>query len=86
MRTAKEALGEIVSRHSKGETEYKRIYGCISSVIGAANSQAENDATPEELHARFRSRFAVKRELPGALLEDPEFLSWLGRRAIELRD
>lgn len=56
-RTAKEALGEIVARHSTDEHEYRRIYGCISSVIGAANSQAEHDGRTKaaELHARFRS-------------------------------
>lgn len=85
-RTAKEVLGEIVARHSTDEHEYKRIYGCVSSVIGAANSQAEHDGRTKaaELHARFRSRFAVKRELPQTLLDDPEFVGWLERRAGEL--
>ncbi|HSZ70882.1 MAG TPA: hypothetical protein VK756_11035 [Solirubrobacteraceae bacterium] len=79
-------MDEIVARHSGDERDRKRIYGCISSVIGAANSQAGQDGLTKAavLHARFRSRFAVKRELPQALLEDQEFVWWLERRAGEL--
>jgi Zn-dependent peptidase ImmA (M78 family) len=85
-RSAKEDLTEVVSRHSRDEQERKSIYGRISSVIGAANSQAEHDGRTgaAELHARFRSRFAVKRDLPDGLPIDPDFLRWLERRAAEL--
>jgi hypothetical protein len=84
--TSREALAAIVRRHVSDDSEYQRIYGCISSVIGAANSQAGHDGRtkPEELHARFRSRFAVTRRLPESLLIDAEFETWLERRAVEL--
>jgi hypothetical protein len=85
-RTAKEMLADIVSRHVETEAEHRRIYGSISSVIGAANSMAKREglASAPQLHARFRSRFAVSRNMPQALLDDPEFARWLERRASEL--
>lgn len=85
-RTTKEVLADLVARHVPEERERQRIYGSISSVIGAANSMAQHDGRTreEQLHARFRSRFAVKRDLPNALIHDPEFMRWLERRAAEL--
>lgn len=85
-RNSKDVLAEIVARHAGDERERKRTYGTISSVIGAANSEAgrEGRTSPEALHARFRSRFAVPRSLPSGLLQDPEFATWLERRACEL--
>jgi Zn-dependent peptidase ImmA (M78 family) len=86
-RTSKDELRDVVQRHVGADEEAeRRIYGSISSVIGAANSMAGHvgHTSAEQLHARFRSRFTVSRNVPRALLDDPDFRRWLERRAVEL--
>jgi hypothetical protein len=38
-------LAEIVTRHTSDQQHYRRVYGSISRVIGAANSMAAHDDT-----------------------------------------
>lgn len=85
-REPKQVLADLLERHAAGPDEAKSIQLSLSGVIGAANGTAKREGVTDvaSLHARFRSRFAKVRDLPEEMLDDPDFETWLLKRAIEL--
>jgi len=57
----------------------RSLNGVIAAAHGEARREGRVDAA--ELYVRFRGRFAKARDLPEALLEDPEFDLLLHKRA-----
>lgn len=85
-RTASELLVDLLSRYCGDDDEYQAVQKSLAGIIGAANSVArrENDTARKSLYLRFRARFAKERDLPDAMLDDPQFDCWIRKRADEL--
>lgn len=85
-RTAADVFAGLLQRHAGDEAEQMR--NNLSGIIGYANGVARRAGTTSSgaLYAFFRSRFASDRPLPDELVNDPDFDTWLLKRAEELGD
>jgi hypothetical protein len=82
-RAWREVLEGLLDLHAPAQPDRGRMQGSLNGVIAAAHGEARREGRVDaaELYVRFRGRFAKARDLPDALLEDPEFDLLLHKRA-----
>lgn len=83
-RSAAEILSLLLERHGgeRSGTLQQRLGGIVGYANGVAKRQGITSAA--QLYPWFRSRFATIRDIPEAVLEDPDFTRWLKKRAEDL--
>jgi Zn-dependent peptidase ImmA (M78 family) len=84
-RTSKEVLAALLDRHVEDPAEARAIRASFGGIVGHANSAGFGRRfTGEELYERLRLAFTKTRDLPAALLDDPELAIWMRKRAREV--
>lgn len=85
-RTAKEVLASLLDRHVQDSARAHAIRASFGGIVGSANNGGwlGRRYTEDELYERLRRAFTKSRDVPGSLLDDPEFLVWMRKRAREV--
>jgi Zn-dependent peptidase ImmA (M78 family) len=85
-RTSKDVLAALLDRHVTDPKKAHAIRASFGGIVGSANNSVGlgRRFTEEELYGRLRLAFTKTRDLPSALLDDPEFAIWMRKRAREV--
>jgi IrrE N-terminal-like domain len=85
-RTSREVLDALLERHAADADEARSFHMSFAGIVGSANNSVRlgRRFSEAELHERLRRAFTKSRKLPEQLLDDPEFSTWLRKRAREV--